>query len=144
MRRSIKIEDIPTVKANTVLRTEVYFNSGAPDYFAGGVRKRGYYFSVGPVEIKESFASRIAFSGICTLLEEVGRFSAKRLNEVAAQVGSLPIYKRMIEQMKAKHGLVLASEAADLEAANARTMDPTIPLEINQNIPTAAAESVVA
>ena len=114
MRRVIELERIPTTKPNTVIRTEVYYNVGGMNYFSGSSMKRGYYLSATPVRSEGNFTSVTAFSGTCELLLETQRFSQRKLQEVAADAGSKPIYQQLIAHVKSKNSLVLQSEAANL------------------------------
>ena len=126
MRRSITLENIPTTKANTVLRTEVYYNLGGMNYFSGQSMKRGYYLSVTPMELRDGFTSMTAFSGTCDLLEEAPRFSQRKLDVLAADAGHRPIYQQLISHVKAKNQLTLASEAAVAAPVAETQINPTI------------------
>jgi hypothetical protein len=115
MRRAITLEKLPTTKENTVIRTEVYYNEGGPNYFSGGTQKRGYYLSATPVKEEGNFTSITAFAGTCQLLLEVKRFSQKKLQEVAAGASSQPIYQQLINHVKVKNQLTLKAESSAAE-----------------------------
>jgi hypothetical protein len=124
MKRAITVEKLPTTKENTFLRMEVYYNEGGMNYFSGQSQKRGYYLSATPVKEEGNFTTVTAFSGTCQLLLEVKRFSQKKLQEVAADAGSQPIYPQLIAHVKSKNSLTLKSEVAD--AAVQATVTPVI------------------
>jgi hypothetical protein len=82
---------------------EVYYNEGGMNYFAGQVEKRGYYLSVTPVELGDGWKRYTAFSGTKVLLDEVKRFSQKRMSEIAAQfVLNHPTVQNVFQHVLAK------------------------------------------
>ena len=66
------------LKDATHLEVKVYYTKGGPSYFSGGITPRGYYLSVIPVTVGESFVRFTAFTGQCQLLLETQRYTDKQ------------------------------------------------------------------
>lgn len=80
-RRSVIIRDYKTNEPNKVIEITVYYLKGGANLFGERSKPRGYYISACPVGlISESARSYTLFAGVCRLLEESNRFSAKRLD----------------------------------------------------------------
>jgi hypothetical protein len=108
--RSIPLDKFPTTVPDKFIKTELYYAVGGPNYFSGGMRERGYYLSVSPIEDKGPFTSTIAFSGTCAMIEKTARYSASKLQALSLRVRNLPIYQTLIDHVKAKNNLRLGTD----------------------------------
>ncbi len=111
--RKIKISDLSTTTPNQIIRIEVYYSEGGMSMLAGEYRTRGYYLSVTPLKIEGAFTRMMAYTGTCTLLEEVKRFSASKLEENARKAQQLPLYQRLITHVLEKNQLQLVTPPMD-------------------------------
>jgi len=116
MSRRIIIQSLPTTEPSHFLDVEVYYDAGGMSFLSGGFNKRGYYLSVQPVKREENLKSMMAFSGTKALIEEVRRFSARKLHEAALQAPQLPIYRKLLDNLLAKNNIKLADETPKVTA----------------------------
>jgi len=80
----------------------VFYSKGGVCFGTYKQKPRGYYLSVGPIKIEDigdgmQVRSFMAFSGYNHLLEETGRLSRKRLEE---------LYKQTLAEWETKEGTV--------------------------------------
>jgi len=108
MSRRIIIRSLPTTELNRFVEVEVYYDAGGRSFLSGEFNKRGYYLAVQPVKREGNCKSMLAFSGTKTLIEEVTRFSARKLQEAALQATQLPVYQNLLNHVLAKNTLQLA------------------------------------
>lgn len=66
-----------------VIDVEVEYKKGGMNHFQGVTMPRGVYVSVSPYSRDNGYLVATAFSGLTTCVAQVGRFSPKKLNEVA-------------------------------------------------------------
>lgn len=103
-----KLHDGKTTEQD-VIEVSVYYSKGGLNYFHGGSDARGYYISVTPKTIEVTAGSpftserTMLMSGFKKHVRAADRFSAKALDEVAAQA---KISTELVDAMKAK---ILAS-----------------------------------
>jgi hypothetical protein len=120
--RRIIIQSLPTTEPNRFLDVEVYYDEGGMSFLSGGFNKRGYYLAVQPVKREGNLKSMLAFSGTKALIEEVKRFSARKLQEAALQATQLPMYRKLLDHVLAKNNIKLTDQtpgamATDTNAA---------------------------
>lgn len=76
------------------IEVRVYYNKGGINYASGNTEPRGYWLSVSPVTIEHRNGMEIRgfrfFSGIKSFIEPAARFSAKKLEQIAATVRDAP------------------------------------------------------
>ena len=108
MSRRIIIRSLPTTELNRFVDVEVYYDAGGRSFLSGEFNKRGYYLAVQPVKREGNCKSMVAFPGTKTLIEEVTRFSARKLQEAALQATQLPVYQKLLNHVLAKNDLKLA------------------------------------
>lgn len=108
MSRRIIIRSLPTTELNRFVEVEVYYDAGGRSFLSGEFNKRGYYLAVQPVKREGNCKSMLAFSGTKTLIEEVKRFSARKLQEAGLQATQLPVYQNLLSHVLAKNHLRLA------------------------------------
>jgi hypothetical protein len=128
--RRIIIHSLPTTELNRFVEMEVYYDEGGMSFLSGGFNKRGYYLAVQPVKREGNCKSMLAFSGTKALIEEVKRFSARKLQEAALQATQLPIYRKLLDHVLAKNNIKLADEttgAMVTEPSAAQPITPAIP-----------------
>jgi hypothetical protein len=86
-RHSTVVHTYKTTDPRKVIEISVYYLKGGASLFGGASKRRGYYISASPVELMpfegRDLRSYTLFSGVCKLLEETKRFSAKRLDHWA-------------------------------------------------------------
>ena len=136
MSRRIIIQSLPTTEPNRFLDVEVYYDEGGMSFLSGGVNKRGYYLAVQPVKREGNLKSMLAFSGTKALIEEVKRFSARKLQEAALQATQLPIYRKLLDHVLAKNNIKLADATT-----GAMTTEPSATQPITPAIPPPAGHS---
>jgi len=107
MSRSIIIRSLPTTELNRFVEVEVYYDAGGRSFLSGEFNKRGYYLAVQPVKREGNCKSMVAFSGTKALIEEVKRFSTRKLHEAALQATQLPNYRKLLDHVLAKNNLKL-------------------------------------
>ena len=107
MSRSIIIRSLPTTELNRFVEVEVYYDAGGRSFLSGEFNKRGYYLAVQPVKREGNCKSMVAFSGTKALIEEVKRFSTRKLQEAALQATQLPNYRKLLDHVLAKNNLKL-------------------------------------
>jgi hypothetical protein len=78
MKKHKKYIERNDLKGMTHLEVEVFYDLGGYSAFAGGIKPRGYYISVTPVNMSGNMISFTAFSGQGRLLFETKRFTAKQ------------------------------------------------------------------
>jgi hypothetical protein len=136
--RRIIIQSLPTTEPNRFLDVEVYYDEGGMSFLSGGFNKRGYYLAVQPVKREGNCKSMLAFSGTKALIEEVKRFSARKLQEAALQATQLPIYRKLLDHVLAKNNIKLADEttgAMVTEPSAAEEITPAIPPPVGESEP---------
>lgn len=83
-RHSTVVYTYKTTDPRKVIEISVYYLKGGMSLFGESSKRRGYYISASPVELMpfegRDLRSYTLFSGVCALLEESKRFSAKRLD----------------------------------------------------------------
>ena len=107
-------------------------------FLSGGFNKRGYYLAVQPVKREGNCKSMLAFSGTKALIEEVKRYSARKLQEAALQATQLPIYRKLLDHVLAKNNIKLADEttgAMVTEPSAAEEITPAIPPPVGDSEP---------
>lgn len=119
-RHSTVVSTYKTTDPNKVIEISVYYLKGGASPFGESSKRRGYYISATPVELMpfegRTLRSYTLFSGICSLLEESKRFSAKRYEhwvyhgDRAADLRHDEIM-HMVNQVLAESGLTLESPA---------------------------------
>jgi hypothetical protein len=80
----------------------------------------------------------LAFSGTKALIEEVKRFSARKLQEAALQATQLPIYRKLLDHVLAKNNIKLADEtpgAMVAETSATAQIPPAIPPPVGSSEP---------
>ena len=107
MSRRIIIRSLPTTELHRFVEVEVYYDAGGRSFLSGEFNKRGYYLAVQPVKREGNCKSMLAFSGAKTLIEEVKRFSARKLQEAALQATQLPNYQNLLNHVLTKNNLKL-------------------------------------
>jgi hypothetical protein len=107
MSRRIIIRSLPTTELNRFVEVEVYYDAGGRSFLSGEFNKRGYYLAVQPVKREGNCKSMVAFSGTKALIEEVKRFSTRKLQEAALQATQLPNYRKLLDHVLAKNNLKL-------------------------------------
>jgi hypothetical protein len=125
--RKIIIQSLPTTEPNRLVDVEVYYDEGGMSYLSGGFNKRGYYLAVQPVKREGNLKSMLAFSGTKALIEEVKRFSARKLQEAALQATQLPIYRKLLDHVLAKNNIRLADETPGSTATETRVAEQITP-----------------
>lgn len=108
MSRGIIIRSLPTTELNRFVEVEVYYDAGGRSFLSGEFNKRGYYLAVQPVKREGNCKSMLAFSGTKTLIEEVKRFSARKLQEAALQATHLPVYQNLLNHVLTRNNFKLA------------------------------------
>ncbi len=126
MSRRIIIRSLPTTEPNRFVEVEVYYDAGGRSFLSGEFNKRGYYLAVQPVKREGNCKSMLAFSGTKTLIEEVKRFSAKKLQEAALQATQLTVYQNLLNHVSAKNNLKLA-DGTPVAMATANAVEQTSP-----------------
>ena len=128
MSRRIIIHSLPTTELNRFVEVEVYYDAGGRSFLSGEFNKRGYYLAVQPVKREGNCKSMLAFSGTKTLIEEVKRFSARKLQEAALQATQLTVYQNLLNHVLAKNDLKLAdgTPGAMATANSAEQRSPAI------------------
>lgn len=111
--RRILAATIPTTVENQVVEVSVSFNPGGISYATYKQEQKGFYLHVQPCK-KERQAGYVvttfmAYSGVKAFIEPAARFNAKRLNDIATNVKSLPIYTECVNHVIAKNELTLAN-----------------------------------
>jgi hypothetical protein len=76
---------VPT-EAITHISVEVDYSKGGMNYASGATERRGIYCYVRPVALRDGFERWVMFSGGKSLLEELPRASAKKLQKWEAAV----------------------------------------------------------
>jgi len=107
MHKTTNVEELPTNNKDKVLKAQVYYDIGGPNFFSGGTNKRGYYLSTKVVTRQGNMESFIPTESFKLLLEETTRFSQKRIIEITAEVKSNEHYSNMIASTLAKSKLTL-------------------------------------
>lgn len=83
-RHSTVVYTYKTTDPRKVIEISVYYLKGGMGLFGESSKRRGYYISATPVELMpfegRDLRSYTLFSGVCLLLEESKRFSAKRFD----------------------------------------------------------------
>lgn len=83
-RHSETVYEYLTTDPKKVIEISVYYLKGGSGLFGEAEKRRGYYISATPVDLLpfegRNLRSYTLFSGVCDLLEEASRFSAKRLD----------------------------------------------------------------
>jgi hypothetical protein len=136
--RRIIIQSLPTTEPNRFLDVEVYYDEGGMSFLSGGFNKRGYYLAVQPVKREGNCKSMLAFSGTKALIEEVKRFSARKLQEAALQATQLPIYRKLLDHVLAKNNIKLTDQtpgAMATETNPASQIVPAIPPPVGSSEP---------
>jgi len=141
--RRIIIHSLPTTELNRFLDVEVYYDEGGMSFLSGGFNKRGYYLAVQPVKREGNLKSMLAFSGTKALIEEVKRFSARKLQEAALQATQLPIYRKLLDHLLANNNIKLTDQtpgamATDTNAAALITPATPPPVGSAEPLPVAA------
>lgn len=99
---------------NTHLEVEIYYSLGGMNYFTGREEKRGYYLSVSPIAKSNGCISYIGFSGIKSLIKEVGRKSVKAEKEAENIVknteNGISALNNLVNQVLAKNNLQLKED----------------------------------
>jgi len=127
MSRRIIIQSLPTAEPNRFLDVEVYYDEGGMSFLSGGFNKRGYYLAVQPVNREGNLKSMLAFSGTKALIEEVKRFSARKLQEAALQATQLPIYRKLLDHVLAKNNIKLADATTGVMVTGTSAAQPITP-----------------
>ena len=138
MSRRIIIHSLPTTELNRFVEVEVYYDEGGMSFLSGGFNKRGYYLAVQPVKREGNCKSMLAFSGTKALIEEVKRFSARKLQEAALQATQLPIYRKLLDHVLAKNNIKLTDQtpgAMATETNPASQIAPAIPPPVGSSEP---------
>lgn len=105
-RKSIRIEQIPTnCPEGRILRTEVSYDLGGPNYFSGGSIQRGYHLHTQLYRQNGSFESYSPTDGYRGFIEEAPCFSQKRIQQVADSIKNNPLYESMVQATLNKAGL---------------------------------------
>lgn len=85
--RSRNVHRFPTNEPNKFIEIKVAYCEGGTSNFSGVTNARAYYMHVTPIEIENYGGAEIKkfmmFSGLKSRLEEVKRFSEKKLDEWA-------------------------------------------------------------
>jgi hypothetical protein len=136
VNRRIIIHSLPTTELNRFVEVEVYYDEGGMSFLSGGFNKRGYYLAVQPVKREGNCKSMLAFSGTKALIEEVKRFSARKLQEAAIQATQLPIYRKLLDHVLAKNNIKLTDQTP-----GAMVTEPSAAEQITPAIPPPAANS---
>ena len=80
--KRIPVENNPDVNQ---IKVEVYYDKGGPDYYSGGMTKRGLYLNVKPIKLEDHGGyvteTFMGFSGYKMHVLEMGRFNQKKLND---------------------------------------------------------------
>jgi hypothetical protein len=80
----------------------------------------------------------LAFSGTKALIEEVKRFSARKLQEAALQATQLAIYRKLLDHVLAKNNIKLADQIPGAMAAAtsaAEQITPVVPPPVGSSEP---------
>lgn len=118
--RRIRIESIPTNQTDRIVRLELNYNEGGPNYFRGGNTARGYYLSCLLIKQEGEYESYSPMDGFKSLVEETKRFSDKKLNELAVQVKTNPIYETLITSTLDQAGLTKVEEPKELQLTSSQ------------------------
>ena len=113
--RRIHIRDIETTTPGKFLAVDVAYRDG--NGFSGG-GPRCYCVSVGLITVEKGFTKYHLYAGTAKLLETAARFSAKRLDELAAMIRTNPDgepLKGMVDLVCRKNGLSVAGPSAQVE-----------------------------
>ena len=86
IKKYIKIES----DKGTHIKVEVFYTKGGVNYFTGTTERRGIYLSVSPVKLTiyengSRSEGYVAFTGTKQFIEELKRYSDKKLNEKAIE-----------------------------------------------------------
>lgn len=119
-RHSTVVYEYKTTDPHKVIEISVYYLKGGSGLFGETSKRRGYYISASPVELMpfegRNLRSYTLFSGVCLLLEESKRFSAKRFDhwifhgKEAAALRHDEV-THMVNQVLTESGLTLESLA---------------------------------
>jgi len=131
MSRRIIVRSMPTTEPHRFVEVEVYYDAGGRSFLSGEFNKRGYYLAVQPVKREGNCKSMLAFSGTKTLIEEVKRFSARKLQEAALQATQLPVYQNLLTHVLAKNDLKLA-DGTPVAMATANAAEQSSPAILPQ------------
>ncbi len=85
---------------NTHLEVRISYDKGSPNYFTGGIKKRGYYVSVSPVTLANGMVSCTLFAGVGAFISETNRYSDKQF-DAASEIGKAMV-PELIESLRQK------------------------------------------
>jgi hypothetical protein len=117
-KRSISICRYPTTEPAKFIDIKVAYNEGGHSYFSGQSSPRAYYLHVTPIEVEDfeghEIVKTLMFHGRKALLEEVKRYSEKKLGELAEQTRQEcarrdPHIMRIVNVVLAEENLTLAN-----------------------------------
>lgn len=105
-KKSIRIETIPTnCPKGRILRTEVSYDLGGPNYFSGGQTQRGYHLHAQLYKTEGSWESSNPMEGFRAFVEAAPRFNAKRMEMLSKTIRNNPIYKQVVDATLTKAAL---------------------------------------
>lgn len=117
-RESITVARLATTTPNRFIRVSVNYTKGGTSYFTGTHKGRGYSIHFTPIEDHgDGSWSTMLMSGICHHFEDANRFNRKRLEQLASNPASIPMYKECLDKVLAEERLTLADEAKPQEIA---------------------------
>lgn len=109
--RNIIVQEFPTnCPNNRRLRMEISYDIGGANYFSGGSTPRGYHLHGQLYTKGNGFESFNPMDGYRNLIEEADRYSKKKLEEVAKNIFSNPLYKQVRDAVLAKSNLTIQEE----------------------------------
>lgn len=115
---SIQVEEIPTTKPGHVLEVTVIYSEGGINYWNGTMNNpKGIFVHVTPVELKPTSTPGIVMkgftvgSGIKKKVEELSRYSEKKLRDAAGRLKADPeFYRELVEHVCREQQLELAAD----------------------------------
>jgi hypothetical protein len=108
------IADLPTTAPltergeRTVIEVKLFYSEGGMNYATYKTEARGYYLSVTPVDLSDSYRKFAMFSGIKGLVEAVPRFNAKRLDRHAEGALTSQLYQALLAHVLTASNLTVA------------------------------------
>lgn len=109
MGMGIYEEKIPCTNGKDVecnfLKVRIYYDLGGISWATYEPKKRGYYLSVTPVVVNGCSVSFMGFTGVCKLLNEVGRQSKK--GEEQAKKLMQEQKQKLIDYVCNEHGITI-------------------------------------
>ena len=121
-RRSFEVYQFPTTTPNKFIEIKVAYCEGGANYFSGGTNDRAYYMHVTPVTIESRDGGAVVksfmmFHGCKSKIEDVKRYSEKRVTALVAQVRQdcetrAPNVMRLVNFVLAEENLTLAEMVA--------------------------------